>query len=68
MALAAATLMEARARLTGRQPAILRSQIRLWQQKTTSYDTSKARHELGWQPRPSEQALSECLTYLAAHT
>ncbi len=29
--------------------------------------TTKARSELGWQPRPSEQALTECFTYLAAH-
>jgi hypothetical protein len=63
-ALAAATVMENLARLTGRPPALLRSQVRLWYRATTSYDASKARAELGWQPRPSEQAVRECLGYL----
>jgi dihydroflavonol-4-reductase len=59
--------MEGLARLTGRQPALLRSQVRLWNRAATIYDTSKARSELGWQPRSSEQAVRECLAYLAEH-
>jgi dihydroflavonol-4-reductase len=66
-ALAAATMMESLARLTGRPPALLRSQVRLWCGATTTYDTSKARAELGWQPRTSEQAVRECLRNLADH-
>ena len=64
-ALAAATMMEGLARLTGRPPALLRSQVRLWCGASITYDTSKARAELGWQPRTSEQAVRECLAYLA---
>ena len=64
-ALAAATVMEGLARLTGRPPALLRSQVRLWCGASITYDTSKARAEFGWQPRTSEQAVRECLAYLS---
>jgi dihydroflavonol-4-reductase len=65
-ALAAATMMEGLARLTGRPPALLRSQVRLWCGASITYDTRKARAELGWQPRTSEQAVRACLAYLAS--
>lgn len=66
-ALATATVMAGLSRLTGRPPALLRSQVRLWNRQATRYDTSKARAELGWQPRSCEQAARECLAYLASH-
>ncbi len=63
-ALATAALLEGLARVTGREPAILRSQVRLWYRAAQTYDCGKPRRELGWEPRPSEQALRECFAYL----
>jgi dihydroflavonol-4-reductase len=66
-AMAIATLTEGLARVTGRPPLLLRSQVRLWNHAAVDWDTTKARTELAWQPRSSEQAVRECLADLAEH-
>ena len=40
------------------------NQIRLWQQPAEAFDSDKARRELCWQARPSEQAVRQGFTYL----
>jgi dihydroflavonol-4-reductase len=35
--------------------------------KPTSYDTSKARRELGWRPRPIRQTVRDTLEWVRDH-
>jgi nucleoside-diphosphate-sugar epimerase len=60
----AAGLMERWARLTGQEPALQRSQVRLFAGTDENLDSGKACRELGWQARSSQQAVRECLAYL----
>lgn len=64
-ALAIAGLMEAQGRVLGREPAFLRSQVRLWSGAAEAFDAGRARDELGWRPRSSEDAVRRCFADLA---
>lgn len=64
LAFAMAAAMEATARLTGNEPRLLRSQLRLWGHDEP-LDATTARRDLGWQPRPTRDALREAFAFLA---
>lgn len=64
MLMGMASLMELGGQVTGQEPLILRSQVQLYYGMEENIDISKARRELGYDPRPSEQAVREALAYL----
>lgn len=61
---AAASAMELGGRLTGNEPMILRSQVRLYYGAEQRFVTDKARRELGYAPCSSEEAVRGCFAYL----
>jgi hopanoid-associated sugar epimerase len=65
-AFAAAALAEWLAdRVTGRRPLATREGVRL-ALRSARFDSRKARRELGYEPRPIQQALAETLQWLSA--
>jgi dihydroflavonol-4-reductase len=62
--MAAASAMEIGGRLAGREPAFLRSQVQLYYGVEQEFVTDKARRELGYAPRSSEEVVRECFAYL----
>lgn len=60
-----AGLQEALAKLTGRAPELLRSQVRLFHGVRQEYDIGKAARELGYAPRPPAEALAAGFAWLA---
>jgi dihydroflavonol-4-reductase len=66
--MAAATMQELTARLTGGEPLVSRSQINLYYGKVQTMNINKARQELGYAPRSPEQALRESFAYLQEET
>jgi nucleoside-diphosphate-sugar epimerase len=62
--MAAASIMELGGRLTGREPALVRSQVRMFYGTEQELAAEKARRELGYTPRSSEEAVRECFAYL----
>lgn len=62
--LALAWLQERWAQLTGRPAQLLVSQVRLFHGVRQEYSIAKARAELGYRPRPVEQALREAFVFL----
>lgn len=59
-----AWLQERWAQLTGRPAQLLVSQVRLFHGVRQEYSSAKARAELGYRPRPPEQALREAFAFL----
>lgn len=59
-----ASVMELGGRLTGREPAFVRSQVRMFYGAEQELVTEKARRELGYAPRSSAEAVHECFAYL----
>jgi len=64
--LALAWVEEARARLTGRPPQLLQSQVRMFHQVRQQYCIDKARQQLGFAPRTPEAALQSAFRYLGS--
>lgn len=64
--MAMAGLQEGLARVTGRAPELLRSQVRLFHGVRQEYDIAKACRELGYSPRPPAEALAAGYAWLAA--
>jgi dihydroflavonol-4-reductase len=62
--LAVAGAMELAALLTGAEPRLLRSQVRIFYGSERHMDLSKARKELGYDPRDPETALRQAFEYL----
>jgi dihydroflavonol-4-reductase len=62
-----ASVMELGGRLTGREPALVRSQVRMFYGTDQELVTEKARRELGYAPRSSEEAVRDCFAYLIEH-
>ncbi|MFQ5616276.1 MAG: NAD-dependent epimerase/dehydratase family protein [Anaerolineales bacterium] len=60
-----ASIMEMASRITGKEPMMLRSQVKLFYGVEHRISISKARTELGYDPRPPEQAIREAFAYLA---
>lgn len=61
-----ATLQEWRARFTGQPAELLRSQVRMFYGVRQHYCIDKAVNELGYQPRPPQEALRQAFEYLLA--
>lgn len=61
-----ALLQEWRARLTGQPAELLISQVRMFHGVRQRYCIDKAVNELGYQPRPPQQALRQAFEYLLA--
>lgn len=62
--MALARTQEAVARVTGRPAELLASQVRLFHGVSQEFSSAKAGAELGYRPRPPEQALREAFRYL----
>lgn len=56
--------MEFISKITGKQPLLLRSQVELFHDVAARKDISKARTELGFNPRDSEIAIRKAFVYL----
>ena len=56
--------MEFASKITGKQPLLLRSQVELFYGVAARKDISKARIELGFDPRDPETAIQETFDYL----
>ncbi|WP_082143260.1 NAD-dependent epimerase/dehydratase family protein [Pseudomonas fildesensis] len=59
-----AWLQERGAHLTGKPAQLMLSQVRLFHNVRQEYSIAKARAELGFNPRPPQQALREAFAYL----
>jgi dihydroflavonol-4-reductase len=59
-----AWLQERWAQLTGQPAQLMVSQVRLFHNVRQEYSIAKARNELGFNPRPPQQALREAFAYL----
>lgn len=59
-----AGLMELKAKLSGKAPVLTRKDIAMFSGLQQNFDISKARTELGFNPKKTEQAVTEALQYL----
>ncbi|MBA6315699.1 NAD-dependent epimerase/dehydratase family protein [Cellulophaga baltica] len=59
-----AALMEWSSKLTGKEPLLQRQYVTMFYGLKQDYDLQKSREELGFNPKPSKQALEEALRYL----
>jgi dihydroflavonol-4-reductase len=59
-----AGLMEFSSKLTGKEPLLQRHYLDMFYGLKQDYDISKSRRELGYNPKPSKQALESALKYL----
>lgn len=62
-----AGLMQFAARLQGKAPVITTKDIAMFSGLQQDFDISKARSELGFNPKSSEEAVREALAYLMEH-
>lgn len=60
----AAGLMELQSKLTGKEPLIQRHYVDMFYGLKQDFDISKAKAELGFNPKPPKQALVESMKYL----
>lgn len=63
--MALAFLMEFSSKITGKAPNMTRSLVKAYYDADQRVDISKARRELGYNPRSHEDALKDALIYLA---
>lgn len=61
----ASTAMELVSAITRTQPLMMRSQVKNFREGATRYGTAKAREELGFNPRPARDALTDAFAYLS---
>jgi dihydroflavonol-4-reductase len=66
VAFAAAAIGSAHARLTGRQPFTTLDGVRM-SRKKMYFSSAKARRELGYDPRPAREAISDAVDWFAAN-
>ena len=59
-----AWLMETAARLSGKAPLLSTKDIAMFSGLQQDFDTSKAKTELGFNPKESAQAVKEAMLYL----
>ncbi|MET4138033.1 NAD-dependent epimerase/dehydratase family protein [Pedobacter sp. UYP1] len=62
-----AWFMEMGSRLTGKAPLLTPKDIAMFSGLQQDFDISKARNELGFNPKKPEQAVQEAMLYLIAH-
>lgn len=67
MLLVLAGIMELRSKLSGKAPLLTRKDIAMFSGLQQNFDISKARNELGFNPKKPEQAVKEALEYLVNH-
>jgi len=60
-----AGMAEMMSKITGKTPLMMKNQVELYHEADLRVDISKARNELGYNPRNPEQAIKETLEYLA---
>lgn len=63
-----AGIMELTAKLKGKAPVLTRKDIAMFAGLQQNFDISKARNELGFNPKKPEQILKEAFNYLTTHT
>lgn len=56
-------ILELWSKLTGKPPKVTRKLLELWG-RYAWYDTSRAREELGWKPRPLQESLRDTIQWL----
>tara|TARA_R110002049_G_scaffold87327_4_gene221408 strand:+ start:285 stop:1289 length:1005 start_codon:yes stop_codon:yes gene_type:complete len=59
-----AGLMEFSSKITGKEPLLQRHYLDMFYGLKQDYDISKSKNELGFNPKPSKQALEDALKYL----
>ncbi|MDR0196011.1 MAG: NAD-dependent epimerase/dehydratase family protein, partial [Myroides sp.] len=64
---AIAGLMEITAKVSGKAPVLTTKDIAMFSGLQQDFDISKSRKELGFNPKSTEQALTEALAYLMKH-
>lgn len=57
-------LLGLRAKITGKAPAMTTKEVNMFYGLIQDFDISKARKELGFNPKPSKQALKSALSYM----
>lgn len=62
-----AGLMELSAKISGKPPVLTTKDIAMFSGLQQNFDISKARNELGFNPKNPEQAVREALSYLMEH-
>lgn len=62
-----AALMEFSAKITGKAPVLTRKDIRMFSGLQQNFDITKARNELGFNPKKPEQIVEESFAYLMQH-
>ncbi|MGG1922178.1 NAD-dependent epimerase/dehydratase family protein [Chryseobacterium sp. NRRL B-14798] len=62
-----AGLMELSAKISGKPPVLTTKDIAMFSGLQQNFDISKARNELGFNPKNPEQAVREALSYLMKH-
>lgn len=67
MLFAIAGMMELSARMSNKAPVLTRKDIAMFSGLQQNFDISKARKELGFNPTPPQQAVTEALAYLREH-
>lgn len=67
MLFAIAGIMELSAKMSGKSPVLTRKDIAMFSGLQQNFDISKAREELGFNPKSPEQAIKEALAYLMQH-
>ncbi|SMG12514.1 NAD-dependent epimerase/dehydratase family protein [Sphingobacterium psychroaquaticum] len=67
MLFAIAALMQFSAKLKGKPPIITTKEIAMFSGLQQDFDISKARNELGFNPKDSESAVKDALAYLMTH-
>ncbi|WP_448635785.1 hypothetical protein [Pedobacter panaciterrae] len=67
MLFAIAGIMECLAKISKKAPALTRKDIAMFSGLQQNFDISKARKELGFNPKKPERAVTDALAYLMAH-
>jgi dihydroflavonol-4-reductase len=67
MLFAIAGMMELSARMNNKAPVLTRKDIAMFAGLQQNFDISKARNELGFNPKSPRQAVTEALAYLVEH-
>lgn len=59
-----ATMMELSSKISGKAPLLTRKDINMFSGLQQNFDTSKAKKELGFLPKPPEKAVKDAMDYL----
>ena len=59
--------LETGAKRSGKEPSLTTNDLRMFYGLAQDFDIGKARRELGFPPKPPQQAVREALAYLRKH-